>query len=980
MQRSLVFIAILASPLLWSQPLTHPFPFQPALQTPITTTWFIPRGFPLSADTGWLSIRDGEFVDASGKPQRFVGAVLYFTACFPDSLTAIHVASRLRSLGFNAVALRGIDISNWNDASILASGTASTALNPEQMRRLDWFFFQLKQHGIRVYLALHSRWTPRRDDGVARWDSIPAGGKVVLYTDPNFQQRHRQIVRLLMEHINPYTGRAYKDDPFLTWVELSEENSLFYYWQTNRLHRSGGFLSYHHSRQLDTLFNLFLRRKYGTDAGVRSAWFTPAADTQNFIDNGGFEDEFNIRWVFYANSAVAQAVFRVTESESREGRYAGLIRIAQTNGAPGAAYLYTGTTTAEARLYELRFWARASHANRRIRFQIYNAEFPYQNLGLYVDTALSATWQEYRFRFRARDSAPAARLIFYFGQDTGDVLLDAVQLRMLNETPLQSGESLQNFSIARALYGDLTGTPMPRMRDNAEFYTDLQRRYYESMYRFLRDTIGYRGTIIGGTLLVTLNDLWSMQSMDATAELSGWDYRRNRSQPQGSWYIANTPMIGSTGAGSIPELAHAALRGKPTVVFYYMPFPSAHMGEMATLIPAYASYQEWDAVFFHYLADSRESYALPMVGQGKHYELWAHSAVMSLLPSASAAYRGRLIAPARETLRLQQTRYALLHPQWQQGSFWLKYGTDSRIVLFRRVLIDSLTASQQSILPHRTVPELTQSPVDISNLLSDTEELLWNARDTLFTVTTPQYIAVTGQLRGILSVGPLRLERVDEGVTGTVSWLSLDTLQLDSARWSLLTLSSRACNDSALWEGSTSIWQGWGRAPVMMEGMRIRLSWRSNADTIRLYGLDSTGRLSSGPFEPTRLPGGWVSIVIDQSHPLQKTPWFVLEQAWAPKDTTTPVAEVELRQTMPRLVLPPQLAQNNAPISFWLPPTGATASLDLFTPTGQQHHLWHGSADGSWQTVSLPRIASGVYWIRLTCGTISQQRPLILLP
>jgi hypothetical protein len=971
------FSLLLASLALLAQPLQNPFPFQPALWEPLQTRWF--RLLPDTSappDTGWLRVQEGKFVDSRGVLQRFLGAVLYFTACFPDSATAPRVAARLRALGFNAVALRGIDISNWNAASILRSGTRSDALDPEQMRRLDWFLYQLREHGFRVYLALHSRWTPRRDDGVMGWDSVPSAGKAVLYIDPAFQQRHRHVVRLLMEHVNPYTGRAYKDDPTIAWLELSEENSLLYYWRTDRLHYPGGMLSFSHSRLLDTLFNLFLRRKYGTDAALRSAWSTPPADTQNFIRNGNFEDEFNPGWVFATNGA--QALFRLSEVDKREGRFAGLVRIAQTSGSPSAVYLYTGTTTAQGRLYELRFWARASHAPRRLRFQVYNGEFPYQNLGLYVDTALTVSWQEYRFRFRANDSAFSARLIFYLGQDTGDVVLDDIQLRMLNEAPLRSGESLQNFSVARSLYGDMLGTPLPRMRDNVEFYTELQRSYYESMARFLRDSLGYRGILIGGTLLSTLNDLWSMQSLDATAELAGWDYRRNRSEPQGSWYIANVPMLGHQTAGSLPELAHAAVRDKPTIVFYAMPFPSAHMGEMVTLIPAYAAYQDWDAIFLHYLADSRDSYSLPMIGLNKHYELWANSAVTSLLPAASAAYRHGLIAPARETLWITQTRHALAHPQWQQSAFWLQYGADHRIVLFRRVALDSFTAARQTVLPHRQIPELMQQPVDIGNLRSDTDELLWNARDTLFTVTTPRFCAATGRLKGILSFGNIRLERLDGGSVGTVSWLALDTAALTQARWSLLTLSSRACNDSALWEGSISIWQGWGTAPVMLEGMRMRLSWQTTADTIRVYGLDSTGHLAFGPFEPVRLPGGWVSITLDQSHPLQRTPWFVVEQAWRTQDTTTTVTP-RIADAAPVLLLSPHPVSERARVELWLPPTAAPVVLELVTPLGQRMPLWHGTASGSWHSLELAGLSSGLYWLRLLCGSSLLQRPFVVV-
>jgi hypothetical protein len=272
--------------------------------------------------------------------------------------------------------------------------------------------------------------------------------------------------------------------------------------------------------------------------------------------------------------------------------------------------------------------------------------------------------------------------------------------------------------------------------------------------------------------------------------------------------------------------------------------------------------------------------------------------------------------------------------------------------------------------------------VDISNLLSDTEELLWNARDTLFTLTTPRYLAATGRLSGILRFGDIRVERLDSGRIGTISWLSLDTAELPRARWSLLTLSRRACNDSAVWEGSSSIWQNWGKAPVMLEGMRIRLSWLSNADTIRLYGLDSTGRLASGPFEPVRLSGGRVSITLDQTHPLQRTPWFILFQSWKTPQDTTDIAEPHPDAGSPHLSIPsPQPAHDQVWLEFWLPPTGAHARLELVTPLGQRLSLWQGFSDGSWHqlSVSVSRWAAGVYRVRLLCGDTQLSRSLVVL-
>jgi hypothetical protein len=975
MKLSRILSGVVVPALLLAQPLRSPFPFLPALQTPLEPVWW-EQLQDSSGNGAWLIPRGGELHAPDGTPRRLFGVVLYNTACFPDSATAIAVAQRLQALGFNAVALVGIDYSNWDASSILQSGTSSSALSPAQMQRLDWFISQLARHNIAVFLALHARWTPRTGDGVPRRDSIPTYGRAVLYTDSAFQQRHRAIVRLLLEHVNPYTGRAYRSDPAIAGVWLTWDNSLLNFWVNNRLHHPGGILSHFHSRQLDTLFAAFLRRKYGSDAALRAAWSVPAADTQNFIPNGSFEDEFSLQWTFSSNSAVAQAVFRLTETNVRHGRFAGLVRIARTNGSPSSVILYNGTQVQQDRLYELRFWARASRPQRPLRLQVYNGEFPYQNLGLYRDTVLGTAWQEFRLRFRAPETAPAARLIFYLGQDTGEVVLDDVRLHMLDESPLQPGESLTTVSIARSLYGDLLGATPQRMRDNVEFYTELQQRYYESMSRFLRDSLGYRGIILAGTLLSTFNDLWSMQAMDGIVGSTGWDYRRNRTEPQGSWFIANTPMLGHTAAGNLPGIARASVRDKLSIGLFSMPFPSAHMAEMPLLLSAYGAYQGWDAVFLNYGADSRETYTTPFVGRDKHYELWAHSAVMSLAPSAAIAFRNGLIRLGRDSLPLQQTRSALLRPQWQQGSFWLRFGADNRIMLLRRVFFDSLEASQQSVQPQRQVPELREP--DLSRLLSDTEELLWNALDTLFTVTTPRYIAATGRLKGILQVGPLRVERLDSGWVGTVTWLSLDTAPLPQARRSLLTAVSRACNSDAVWEGSTSIWQGWGTAPMVLEALQLRLSWESTADTILVYGLDSLGRLASGPFSVDRLPGGRVSFRLDQTAPLQHTPWFLIEQRWKPTDTTSVAEDGEPPAAWLRVT--PHPAGRSGRVEFLLPPTAAAATLLLVDPLGRTQPLWHGRADGALREVALPALAPALYWLELRSGHYCIRHPVLVSP
>jgi hypothetical protein len=110
---------------------------------------------------------DGRFVFEDGSPARFVGVTLEWSACLPDSAQAIVMAARLAKLGVNLVRLRYFENSYWwgGSLSILDVAAGARTLNPETMRRFDWFVHQLRLHGIHSYLTLQSARAPVAADG-----------------------------------------------------------------------------------------------------------------------------------------------------------------------------------------------------------------------------------------------------------------------------------------------------------------------------------------------------------------------------------------------------------------------------------------------------------------------------------------------------------------------------------------------------------------------------------------------------------------------------------------------------------------------------------------------------------------------------------------------------------------------------------------------------------------------------------------------
>src|SRR5690606_30852119 len=59
--------------------------------------------------------------------------------------------------------------------------------------------------------------------------------KAVTYFDERIVELQKEHARALLTHVNPYTGKAYRDEPAVALVELLNENSLVEAWAQGRL-------------------------------------------------------------------------------------------------------------------------------------------------------------------------------------------------------------------------------------------------------------------------------------------------------------------------------------------------------------------------------------------------------------------------------------------------------------------------------------------------------------------------------------------------------------------------------------------------------------------------------------------------------------------------------------------------------------------------------------------------------------------------
>lgn len=186
-------------------------------------------GASLDKSNGFASLRGD-----AGLRARYWGTNVTAYALFNTPREAVREqARRMAQLGYNLVRLHHHD-SSWVNPNIFGNPktiTSTGMLDAASLDKLDWWIKCLQDEGIAVWLDLHVGRQFKRGDAIYGFDELAKGKdqaspKGFNYVNLTMQQAMRHFNEEYLTHRNAYTGLAYKDDPAIVALLITNENDV----------------------------------------------------------------------------------------------------------------------------------------------------------------------------------------------------------------------------------------------------------------------------------------------------------------------------------------------------------------------------------------------------------------------------------------------------------------------------------------------------------------------------------------------------------------------------------------------------------------------------------------------------------------------------------------------------------------------------------------------------------------------------------
>jgi len=220
---------------------------------------------------GRVQMKGGDFIyEKTGEPIKFWGLNLSYDSNAPEKKDSEFMADHYAKYGVNMVRMH--KFSGSENAGIGDPNDCTQTL-PEKLDQLDYLFAQLKERGMYMILGPMFGLTIAEGnrDQLLDYDEVKnlAGGKTLglVNTAPDIQDLYISFTTNLLNHKNPYTGLRYADDPAVLYLEMHNEDDIFWSSTFSTIRKMDKY-----KLRFCQYFCDWLKEKYGNEETLLEAW------------------------------------------------------------------------------------------------------------------------------------------------------------------------------------------------------------------------------------------------------------------------------------------------------------------------------------------------------------------------------------------------------------------------------------------------------------------------------------------------------------------------------------------------------------------------------------------------------------------------------------------------------------------------------------------------------------------------------------
>ncbi len=271
--KNIVFALVLVSNLSIAQNKTDNwFPFNP-------TDYYKPGSLNMSdwldkpaGKHGFLQIKGKDFAFEDGTPVKFWGVNIAGDAPFSNADKANEWTRFMAKYGINGVRFHKF---TW-DAT---DGIHSTQITDENWKHFDYFCNSLRIAGIyyswshiyghRVMKADSARLLAYQEVKETKfpWSHLNSTTCSLVNFAEDLQALNIELTVNMLNHLNPLTEKRYADDPALSFIELQNEDNIYWAAIEETLKQTPTY-----RKLLCKKFSVWLENKYKTQDALNDAW------------------------------------------------------------------------------------------------------------------------------------------------------------------------------------------------------------------------------------------------------------------------------------------------------------------------------------------------------------------------------------------------------------------------------------------------------------------------------------------------------------------------------------------------------------------------------------------------------------------------------------------------------------------------------------------------------------------------------------